>query len=60
MLFRSDKVGEIWEGLKSAAKKPVEFLVNTVYNDGLRKMMNYIPGVSLPEASFATGGVLPG
>lgn len=55
-----NKIGDIWDGLKSAARKPVEFLVNTVYNDGIRKMMNYIPGVSLPSASFARGGVLPG
>ncbi|MDN4162943.1 tape measure protein [Nocardioides abyssi] len=55
-----DRIGEIWNGLKAVARKPVEFLVNTVYNDGIRAMMNKIPGVNLPSAHFATGGVLPG
>lgn len=54
------KIGKIWDGLKAAARKPVEFLVNTVYNNGIRNMMNKIPGVDLPAAHFAKGGVLPG
>lgn len=58
-----DKIGSIWEGLKKAAAVPVNFVIGTVYNNGLRKMLNMIPGVSLGEARqirFAEGGVMPG
>ena len=53
----------IWNGLKEIAAKPVRFLVNTVYNEGLRKMIDAIPGVDTPpevKLAFASGGVLPG
>lgn len=56
-----DGIGSIWGKLKDLARKPVEFLVNTVYMDGLRRMVNAIPGApSLPAMSFAQGGVMPG
>lgn len=53
----------IWDGLKKVAAAPVRFLVNTVYNDGLRKMIGAIPGVDTPpevKLGFASGGILPG
>lgn len=54
-------IGIIWAGLKEAARAPVEFVVNTVYNDGIRKVVNAIPGVpDLPELKFATGGQVTG
>jgi hypothetical protein len=56
---------DIWNGLATAAQKPVNFLVNTLYNDGIRKVINLIPGV--PDLDplnvsfkFADGGVMPG
>lgn len=53
-------VKSIWNGLKSAAREPVEFVVNTVYNNGLRKLVNAIPGVpDLPELHFDKGGPVP-
>lgn len=56
-----DGIEKIWKGLKEAAAAPVRFVVNTVYNNGIRKMVNAIPGVSnLPSLSFAQGGVMPG
>lgn len=56
-----DAIKGIWEGLKAAARNPVEFVVNTVYNNGLRKLVNAIPGVpDLPELHFAEGGPVPG
>lgn len=58
-----DGIERIWTGLQRIAKAPVKFLVETVYNNGLRKMINLIPGVpDLPEVNlaFASGGILPG
>ena len=55
-----DAIGRIWDGLKEAARKPVAFVVNTVYNNGIRKVVNAIPGVgNLPEMHFARGGEVP-
>ncbi|WP_143220948.1 NlpC/P60 family protein [Actinomadura sp. CNU-125] len=59
-------IGKAWDGLKSAAKKPVAFVVNTVYNGGIVRIWNavadLVPGVSkLGEVKgFARGGVMPG
>lgn len=58
-----DKVGEYLDGIRSKAATPVNFVINEVYNNGLRKALNLIPGVNLAEATpikMATGGVLPG
>lgn len=63
-----DAIGRIWEGLQSLLATPVNFMINTVYNNGLRKALNLLPGVNLeeatgvtvPEVSRAAGGVLPG
>lgn len=64
--FRSavSAVRKIWGGLRQAARAPVEFIVNTVYNDGIRWAWNKVAGLvhlpQLPEARFAKGGVIPG
>lgn len=56
-----DRIRTIWGGIKDAARAPVAFVVNTVYNDGLRKVINLIPGVpDLPELHFAKGGPVRG
>ncbi|MFJ8923848.1 peptidoglycan DD-metalloendopeptidase family protein [Streptomyces sp. NPDC102415] len=65
----TSSLGKIWDGLKNLVKKPIRFWIETVYNDGIRKVWNAtaakIPGVpdlkklSLPKG-FARGGVLPG
>ncbi|MDK8345426.1 tape measure protein [Brevibacterium sp. UMB1308A] len=63
-----DAIGQAWEGLKNIAKKPVEFVVNTVINRGLVDNFNKIAGVfgskKIPQVSlpkgFATGGRIPG
>lgn len=31
-----DAIGKIWEGLKELAAKPINFVLETVYNDGIR------------------------
>ncbi|MFE7762934.1 peptidoglycan DD-metalloendopeptidase family protein [Streptomyces sp. NPDC057438] len=58
-----------WEKLRGIAKAPVKFLVETVFNNGLRKVWNNtaakLPGIGtisemkLPKG-FASGGILPG
>ena len=58
-----DAIEKIWNGLKKAASAPVRFMVNTVYNKGIRVLIGKIPGVDTPpeiELPFADGGVLPG
>lgn len=64
-----DAIGRAWDGLKAIAAKPVNFILGTVYNDGIREWWNKISGavgmdsLALPKASlvqFKTGGVLPG
>lgn len=56
-----DVIGRVWDSLREKAAGPVRFVVNTVYNNGIRKVVNAIPGVDdLPNLSFAAGGVMPG
>ncbi|MGH3475294.1 MAG: phage tail tape measure protein [Nocardioidaceae bacterium] len=53
------KIKDVWSTLASAAKKPVRFLVNTVYNSGIREMIGKLPGVKTPDKvklGFRDGG----
>ncbi|MFI5974809.1 transglycosylase SLT domain-containing protein [Streptomyces sp. NPDC051452] len=64
-----DGIQTAWSRLKDVAKSPVKFLIQTVFNDGLRQVWNHtaaklpglksIPAMGLPKG-FATGGILPG
>ena len=64
--FRStvDNIGRIWDGIKGKTKAPVQFVVDVVYNGGIRKAWNAVAGLvgldKLQEIKFATGGILPG
>ncbi|WP_225826118.1 transglycosylase SLT domain-containing protein [Streptomyces naphthomycinicus] len=54
-----------WDQIEGIAKAPVSFVVNTVYNDGIRRVWNLVTdafgGKYLDETKgFATGGILPG
>lgn len=55
-----DGVGTALDKIKGAAAKPINFVINTVWNDGLRAALNLIPGVNLSRAraipGYATGG----
>jgi len=62
-------IGTAWDGIKKAAAVPINFVLDTVWNKGLRSFWNDIVGelglddMKLPEAKlikFASGGVLPG
>lgn len=59
-------IGRLWEGLRAVVRAPIAFVVNTVYNAGLRPVWNNIAdkvglgGLKLPEARFHTGGIMSG
>lgn len=65
-----DSIRSIWDGIRSATAKPVRFVVDTVYNKGIRKAWNLVAKFTgLDELSeiqlgdlgnFARGGILPG
>ena len=63
-----DVIGTAWDKLKELTAKPVRFVVNDVYNDGIRKTWNGIAeavkldNLKMPKFNlgFASGGVLPG
>lgn len=56
-------IGKIWEGLKELAAKPINFVLETVYNDGIREWVGDLFGFfkqknPLPKATpiaFARG-----
>jgi hypothetical protein len=56
-----------WNGLKKVAAAPVEFVVNTVYNNGIAAVWNAVAdALKLPKlpllkfSGFASGGIYPG
>lgn len=63
-------IGSIWNGVKAIAAAPVQFIVNTIYNGGIVKVVDAISGVfgvkalspiSLPKGfARGTGGAPPG
>lgn len=65
-----DAITRIWDGIKAAAARPVRFVVDTVFNNGIRPAWNAVAKftgldelqpVGLGDlGAYATGGVLPG
>lgn len=58
-----DGIARTWDGIKKASMVPVRFVVNTVWNNGLRKMINAIPGVgdiAPTKLAFRQGGAVFG
>lgn len=60
-----DRIKTAWDKLKEIAKAPVRFIIDTVYNKGIRKVWNFVVGAfggkKLDEIKgFAGGGILPG
>lgn len=54
-----------WDKLREIAKSPVRFIIDTVYNNGIRKVWNLVVGAFGgkkldPIKGFAGGGILPG
>lgn len=50
-----DGIGTAWDKIKDIAKKPVEFVVNKVINDGLIDTFNKIPGVDIKRVPLPPG-----
>jgi SLT domain-containing protein len=61
-----DVIGKAWDSIKNSAKGPIQFVVDTVYNNGIRAVWNDVAGpLGLPQwepvtVNFATGGTVPG
>lgn len=59
-----DMIGKQWSKLKDIAKKPIQFIIDTVYNKGVVGVWNKVAGAfgapKLKTFKFATGGILPG
>ncbi|MEU9470416.1 phage tail tape measure protein [Streptomyces avermitilis] len=59
-----DAIKIAWDKISGIARKPVAFIVNTVYSQGIRKVWNLVAGAfgapKLAAMKFASGGVLPG
>jgi NlpC/P60 family protein len=58
-------IGRFWSKVQEIAKRPVSFIVNTVYNKGIARIWNWVASkVNLPQLpyiqGFAKGGILPG
>lgn len=63
-----NSIGKAWEAIKTAAKLPIRFVVDTIINKALIGNFNKVAGffgtkkidpISLPKG-FARGGVIPG
>lgn len=59
-----DKIKGIWDGLKRVAAIPVNFLIDTVYNKGIWKLVDLLPGGNplsqMGSIKFARGGQVKG
>lgn len=60
-----DGIGKAWNKLKEIAAKPVNFVINSVYNQGIRRFWNAIAGKiglgkldELPTLKFQRGGTV--
>ncbi|WFN94177.1 tape measure protein [Gordonia sihwensis] len=60
-------IGNAWDKIKSFVAKPINFVIGTVWNNGLLKAWNkvasFLPGLKemspLPEVAFRHGGPVP-
>ncbi|MGW4493738.1 hypothetical protein [Streptomyces sp. NPDC004376] len=59
-----DAIKSAWDKVKSVTRKPVQYVVDVVYNDGIRGVWNKVAGAfgapKLGVYKFASGGVMPG
>lgn len=56
-----DSIGLIWDGLKDKVRGPAQYVVDVVYNNGIRKIWNELAdavnlGTNLPHVAFGSGG----
>jgi hypothetical protein len=59
-----DYIGEQWAKVSQLARKPVQYVVDVVYNNGVRGVWNKVASAfgapQLPKFKFASGGIMPG
>lgn len=62
-----DFIGKQWSKVADLAKKPIKFVIDTVYNSGIVPLWNKVAGLTgakkltaFHPKGWATGGVLPG
>jgi hypothetical protein len=59
-----DYIGEQWSKVSALARKPVQFVVDTVYNKGIVGVWNKVADAfgapPLKPFKFASGGIMPG
>lgn len=60
-----DWIRRSWDQVRGAAKSPVKFIVDTVYDKGIKKVWNSVAGavglkLALPDVKFANGGTVGG
>ena len=60
-----EAIKDAWNGIRDSAKKPINFLIDTVYNEGIRPLWNKVAGVVGADKldkvkAFATGGAVYG
>ena len=65
-----DFIGQMWDRIKAITAKPVKFVIDSIYNEGIRGVWSKVAGwlglEELPEwrpawlGEYASGGVLPG
>ncbi|BCT75999.1 hypothetical protein SCMU_18410 [Sinomonas cyclohexanicum] len=59
-------IGDAWKAIQTAAEAPIRFVVDTIYNNGIRTVWNAIADVfhgkdlNPVSINFATGGTVPG
>lgn len=60
----ADGVKNAFDKVRGYAKKPVQYVVDVVYNGGIRAVWNKVAGAfgatKLPALKFASGGIMPG
>lgn len=60
----AESIKDSWDKIKKYAKDPIKFVVDTVYNTGIRGVWNKIASAfgadKLPYFKFASGGIMPG
>ncbi|NUP15395.1 MAG: hypothetical protein HOZ81_04685 [Streptomyces sp.] len=59
-----DYIGEQWAKVRDLARRPIQYVVDVVYNSGIRGVWNKVASAfgapKLDKFTFASGGIMPG